>query len=161
MKKQNLIAMFIVLVTISLLFPVMIHANAAEPPSFTIIVKNAPEDLTLSLQLPGEPQIEAIELEKKQKGWETYYRYYYHMAPFDNRNLDGAELIVKSQSNSFQSQLPAATFKTYSNLLTLDLSAQSLAVGQAWYRVPMLVALRVLLTLLIEGLIFLDRKSVV
>ena len=155
MKKQNgLIAMLVLLVAMSLFSPSMIHANAAEPPSFTIIVKNAPEDLILSLQLPGEPQTKAIELDKEQKAWETYYRFYYHMSPLDHGKLDGAVLIVQSQSYSFQGPLPAAAFKTYNNLLTLQLASESIETGQAWYRVPMLVALRVLLTLLIEGLIF-------
>jgi hypothetical protein len=156
MKKPVLIiTALIVLIIFALSFSVTVQANAAEPPGFLIIVQNPPADLVLSLQLPGEPQPEQNELQKEQKAWETYYRFFYHQTPLGHIKLDDAVLIVRSSAYDFQIPLPADTFKTYNNLLTLDLPAQTLTAGQSWLRVALLVTMRVVLTMLIEGVIFL------
>ena len=93
-------------------------------------------------------------LSKQQKAWESYYRFFYHMSPLGNDNLDGAVLIVKSNEKNFQCPLPAATFNTYNNLLTLDMETENLTIGQSPLRAPLLVAMRIILTLVIEGVIF-------
>ncbi|MDD4493176.1 MAG: hypothetical protein PHV32_02300 [Eubacteriales bacterium] len=151
-KRIVLVSIAIILLSIS--FPMIVSANAAEPPGFTVIVTNPPEDLSVSLLLPGGSQTEAIELQKEKKAWETYYRFFYHMSTFENNSFDGAVLIVESREQSFQCLLPAATFKIYNNLLTLDMKTESITIGQSPLRVPVLVAMRVALTLLIEGIVF-------
>ena len=132
----------------------VVYANSAEPPSFTVIVTNPPSDLSLTLQLADETQSEAIALNKEQKAWEAYYRFFYHMSPNAHANMEGAVLIVQAGEKSFQCPLPAGTFNTYNNLLTLDMGAQSLSIGQPPLRVPSLIAMRIVLTLAIEGLVF-------
>jgi len=144
--------MIIILLGIS--FPTIIYSNSAEPPSFTIIASNPPEDLSLSLILSDESQIEGIKLDKETKAWETYYRFFYHMIPSGRDKLEDAELVVESSEQNFKISLPTETFKTYNNLLTLDLDAESLIIGQSPLRVPILVTMRVVLTLLIEGIVF-------
>lgn len=139
---------------LSISFSTAANANSAEPPSFTVIVSNPPEDLSLSLRFADEGQTEAIVLNKEQKAWETYYRFFYHMSPIGKDNLDGAVLIVQSSEKNFQCSLPAATFNTYNNLLTLDIETENLAIGQQPLRVPLLVTMRIILTLVIEGVVF-------
>ncbi|HHY82591.1 MAG TPA: hypothetical protein GX505_07915 [Clostridiales bacterium] len=132
----------------------IIYANSAEPPGFTVIVSNPPDDLSLSLLLPGGSQSDAIVLPKEQKAWETYYRFFYHLSPSRDFNLADAVLIVESSEQSFECPIPGDTFKEYNNLLTLDLNTKTLKIGQSPLRVPILVALRVVLTLHIESAVF-------
>lgn len=160
MKRS--IRILTVLMTLLLLFPVFFstaHANSAEPPCFTILVSNPPEDLTLSVRLTSEDgQKSEVTLTSHRKAWETYYRLFYHMLPDftekGNEALEGTVLIVSSDRKSFECPLPADAFKFYNNLMTLDLRSETLTVGQPAYRVPLLTAMRVILTLLIEGLVF-------
>lgn len=151
---NRILKAFAVALLLIISFSVAAYANSAEPPGFTVIVSNPPEDLSLSLRLADERQTEAIVLSKEQKAWEAYYRFFYHMSPLGRDNLDGAALIVHSKEKDFQCPLPAATFKTYNNLLTLDFATENLAIGQPPLRVPLLVGLRLILTLVIEGLVF-------
>lgn len=151
-KKTKFIWILIILLQIS--FPAIIYSNAAEPPSFTVIASNPPEDLSLSLLFSGDERTDAIELKKDKKAWETYYRFFYHMSPSSGDKLTNAVLIAESNEQSFEITLPVETFKRYNNLLTLDMKAERLALGQPVQRVPVLIALRVVLTLFIEGIIF-------
>lgn len=130
-------------------------ANSAEPPGFTIIVLNAPEKLSLSLQLPNNNVIDMRVVEGERKGWEKYYRLYYHHSSSQVKALKDAVLVVQSDEKSFQCTLPDETSGRYNNILTLDVESGILTVGQAPLRVPALVAMRVVLTLLIEGAVFL------
>jgi len=158
MKRYSRILMgFAMVLLLSISFSTVAYANSAEPPGFTVIVSNPPEGLSLSLRFADGEQTEAIVLNKEQKAWETYYRFFYHMSPTENHDLDldGAVLIVQGNEKNFQCSLPAATFKTYNNLLTLNMETESLSIGQAPLRIPVLVAMRVALTLLIEGIVFL------
>jgi len=97
---------------------------------------------------------EPVTLSKEEKGWEAYYRFFYHTYPGGQRSLDGAVLIVEYDEGRFECDLPAETFSEYNNLLTLDIRAQTVVSGQPPWRTPTLIALRVLLTLSGEGLIF-------
>ena len=155
MKGYNpILVLFITAVLLCISLPTAVYANAAEPPSLTVIVSNPPDDLSLSLQLADMSQSEAIVLPKERKAWETYYRFFNHLSPSGNDSLDGATLIVRSGDQSFECALPAGSFDRYNNLLSLDLQTESLTIGQSPLRVPSLAAMRVALTLLIESAVF-------
>ena len=153
-RNSRIITALMIIILLSISLPTIIYSNSAEPPSFTIIALNPPEDLSLSLLLKDESQIEAIELDKENKAWETYYRFFYHMIPSRSDKLENAVLVVESSEQSFQISLPTETFKTYNNLLTLNIDAETLIIGQSPLRVPILIAMRVVLTLFIEGIVF-------
>lgn len=149
---------FSIIIITALLFSIYFYTsaygNSAEPPGFTIVVTNPPKDLTLSLKLPDDDLTEPIILDSGKKAWESYYRFYYNMSPGNRNNLADTVLIVQSSDKSFQCSFPASAFARYNNLLTLNMDTESLSMGQSPFRVPFLVALRVLLTLFIEGIIF-------
>ena len=130
-------------------------ANATEPPGFTIIVLNSPKELSLSLHLPNDKVTDMRVVEGERKGWERYYRLYYHISSSQVNDLKDAVLMVHSGEKSFQCSLPVETFGRYNNILTLDMDSETLTIGQAPLRVFGLIAMRVVLTLLIEGVIFL------
>jgi len=108
------------------------YANAAEPPSIFIIVSNAPDDLEIRL-LP-----EGITASKTSRSYETYYSFY---------------LYVTTGGGSFVIELERPIQK-YNNIYTLDLENQSLASGKSISRSAFLIFSRVMLTLLVEGLVF-------
>jgi hypothetical protein len=137
-----------------LMLPIYALANSAEPPSFTVIVIKPPTDLSLTLQFPDGMQTEPLVLSKEEKAWEAYYRFFYHSYPGGEKSLEGSVLIVKYDGDRFQCDLPSESFNTYNNLLTLDISTQTIAMGQPAWRIPTLIALRIFLTLLIEGFVF-------
>ena len=111
--------------------------------------------MSLSLKMSDHDVTYLRVVEGERKGWEKYYRLYYNHSSSQVKDLKDAVLVVQSNNKSFQCALPEETFRTYSNILTLDMESETLTMGQAPLRVPALVAMRVLLTMLIEGIIFL------
>ena len=141
----------VIAVLLVLVLPVSVSANSAEPPGVIIIVEGAPEDMTLTLEPGQEPEYE-IRVHGSRQGWETYFRVYYG----GNFNmLSGAVIRVESGEKRFSCPVPADVGRRYNSLLTLNYETQTLTVGQRWWRQPVLTAVRVILTLLVEGLIFL------
>ena len=151
MRKYKLFMAVLILI-FPLLTALPIQANSAEPPGLLIVVENAPEDMRLAIQFDEQ---EIIELRVERKAWETYYRYYYHLseARYDV-DFTKAKLIVSSENINFSCDLPAAAFETYNNLLQLNLKTQTVEMGISPYRAPLLVSMRVSLTLVIEGIVF-------
>jgi len=156
---KHLRCILLILTIVTLLFSLIptAYANAAEPPCFTVIAANPPDDLTIHLRLADGSEYEPIILYREQKTWEYYYRFFYHtnvegqFVSLEQKDIAGAVLIVTSGEDSFECPLPTDTFKLYNNLLTLNYRTQTLSTGQPILRVPMLIALRVVLTLVIEG----------
>ncbi|MCL2632452.1 MAG: hypothetical protein FWD45_05150, partial [Coriobacteriia bacterium] len=136
------------------------YANSAEPPLIIIVVSGAPEDMTVSIRFAESTGIGTVQLSKSQKAWESYFRFNYWMldfslVSFEDVTLDGATLVVSSESINFECPIPESATQGYNNLITLNLKDQSLTLGMSPYRSIMLVSLRVVLTLVIEGLVFL------
>ena len=149
-KKLSLILLAL---AITLAFPLTASANSAEPPTMVVMVMNAPEDLTVELEIPDLTD-EYIYVRKISKMWEQYFRIYYHGT---KENLENARLLVSSSEKSFSCELPPMSeynVYSYNTLLYLDFDAETLTIGQPVYREPLLIALRVSLTLIFEGLVF-------
>jgi hypothetical protein len=132
-----------------------VSANAAEPPGLTVLVLSPPEDLTLSIRFAGRDEQTGIELDKRSRAWEGYYRFFYHMDPEAREAVEqGAELVATAGGEQFVCQLPEAALGGYNNQVTLDLENRRVMTGQPAWRTPLLVLLRVALTLLMEGAVF-------
>jgi len=154
-QLRKLSTIFLLFSMIILILSSTAYANSAEPPCLTVVVSFPPDDLTLSIRFADGNETDAILLKKEQKAWETYYRFFYGMAKTSRASLnEDATLIVESSEKSFECSLPVSTFNRYNNLLTLDFKSQNVVLGQHPLRTPLLIAMRVTLTLLIEGLIF-------
>ena len=142
------------LLTVVLLLPIPALANAAEPPALTVIVANAPDDLTLALQLADDSISEPIVLRREIKAWETYYRFFYHELPNREMSTQGVKLLVSSEGASYVCELPWDMLAGYNNIVTLHLNTRSVTAGKTLQRTVLLITLRVILTLLIEGVVF-------
>jgi len=108
----------------------------------------------LSLRFVNGKTVHAIQLLKEQKAWEAYYRFFYFQSYLTTKSFNGAVLVVQYGDVSFECALPEEVTNLYHNLVTLDITNQSITVGQPPFRQPLLISLRVVLTLLIEGLVF-------
>ncbi len=135
-------------------FPVLASANAAEPPCFTVLVSNAPKGLKLSVQYPDGRNYGPVYLcEDDSRGWESYYRFF-RSHGFSEADLGKAQLVVELPEKCFSCPFPEGAVQKYNALFVLDIGSKALKPGTSLFRTPVLVGLRILLTLLIEGLVF-------
>ena len=134
------------LFSITVCLPAAVYANAAEPPALVVIIKNAPEDAEVSIA--GDNGLK--EARKKTVAWETYYAFYRSSLG------DGDEITLSVSGNGerFRKTVDLQQVREYDKIVTLDFAAQTLEPGKLLSRSILLVTLRVVLTLLIEGLLF-------
>ncbi len=153
-KAKKITAMFFVCLLVLALLPMPASANAAEPPCFVVLVNNAPKDLSLSLRLPDGTGQEPIALERDSRAWEGYFRFYTFMLPGSKAKPvpKDSDLLVEMGGESFTCPLPDVGWR-YHQILVLNLEERALREGGPW-RGMLLAALRIGLTLLIEGLAF-------
>ena len=152
MKKRVLCV--IAAVVFCLAVPVGALANSAEPPCVTVLVLAPPGDLELTIEFDSTQGEEPQRLSGERMLWEGYYRFHGRWN-VDPEGLTGAKLVVETGGESFALAIDPTGFARYNNLITLDVGGRQLLYGQPWWRQPVLVCLRVALTLLLEGLVFL------
>ena len=142
--KRLLLVMVLGMLMI-LILPANALANSAEPPSLVILINNPPDDLSIVL-VSNEKQPEAI---VRRVAWEGYYVFY-------SRDMQvGGKYTFKVTTNgeSFECTL-GSPLQRYNNVVTLDVSNRELTPGKYPFRSVLLVSIRLLLTLILEGIIF-------
>jgi hypothetical protein len=130
------------------------YGNSTEPPSIMIIVQNAPNDLEISIGKDNS----FTKAKKIDKVLEKYYVFY-------SREIKGVSkctLNVKTDNLTFEIDFKKPY--AYRNIYTLNIESQTLTPGKSILRSITLVSMRVILTLIIEGVVFYlfgfrDRKS--
>ncbi len=155
MKHRSLFLFALTLcMTVLLVLPVF--ANSAEPPCLTIVVVDAPEDLELSLVDADGAETVQLEKLRSSRGWETYYRYFYnHDFRFgEDVELTDLRLAVTHSGETAYLAMPALAYEHYNNVVMLDLDAMALQRELYPGRMMLVIGLRVVLTLLIEGILF-------
>ncbi len=153
--RQRFLAFALAMLFLVLLLPVDVSANAAEPPCLTVVVVNAPDDLEVSLRYTDGTEVEALRLYQFYRSWETYYRFFYnHDTPYEKVDLQNVVLTASTADRSFDCPLHTGITKEYNNLLLLDLDEQTLTSGLYPGRYAIIVTIRVLTTLIMEGVIF-------
>lgn len=121
------------------------YGNSAEPPSILIIVPNAPDDLEISIGT-GDTFTEARETKKLI---ETHYTFYSR----EIRIVSDYTFTISTGDINYEIALEKP-LKSYNNIYTLDLDAQTLMPGKLLSRSILLVSMRIILTLIIEGILF-------
>ena len=137
--------------------PVAASANSAGQPYLTILVECPPPGLELSLTVEQEGSSKTHPIEGEAMLWEGYYRFYTHIwspwAP-EGSPQPTAVLWVDTGEERFSLPVEPRGFSYDGNLVTLDLQNQRLLYGQPFWRTPLLIALRMGLTLALEGAVF-------
>jgi len=128
------------------ILPTTALANSAEPPSLVILINNPPDDLSIVL-VSDENKIEA---KVRRVAWEGYYVLYTRDMQADSEYT----FRVTTNGESFECTL-SEPLQHYNNVVTMDLSNREMTLGKYPFRSVLLVSIRILLTLLLEGVIFL------
>lgn len=154
-SRQRFFAFALAMLFLVLLLPVDVYANAAEPPCLTVVVVNAPDDLEISLHHTDGTEIEALRLNSFYRSWETYYRFYYdHTAPYEKVGEQNIVLTASTAEGSFECVIAAGSLNSYNNLFLLNPGDRTLTDGLYPGRYAIIVTIRVLTTLIMEGVIF-------
>ena len=138
--------LFIVLFSVFCILPISVYANSAEPPALIVIIKNAPADVSVSIISDSSVQ----EGRKTHTAWETYYSFY-------QRELDNdsaIELKVYGNGTSYDQTVDKQYLNGYNSIITLDFTTQNITEGKLLSRSILLVSMRVVFTLVIEGAVF-------
>lgn len=133
-----LIAVFI----FTAFFSVPVYANSAAPPSLTIVVLNAPDEIEIYSADGTEKAYREFSLS------DPLFRFY-ESGTFPNA------IVIRAEGRETLLELPAENISGYDKYAVLDYKAMKLSVGQPAWRPPLLIFLRVSFTLIIEGVIFL------
>ena len=145
MSKGNKIFVIVFLaILIALSVPSINYGNSAEPPSILIIVPNAPDDLEISIG-HGENFTKAS---KTDKVIETYYTFYSR----EIKRVPEYTFNISTEDINYEISLDTPP-QSYNNIYTLDLHTQTLTQGKSLSRSILLVSLRIILTLIIEGFV--------
>lgn len=148
---------FFTIIILSVFFflkPSSVFANAGEPAGIIVIVNNPPEDLAISITTPDSN----VQGDFKKTAWEGYYIFYTgdYCPSMSMPHPKGfkSKLNVKYANKFLEFPLDNVCDE-YKNLLTLNLSKGTLDKGTYPMRTFLLIFMRIAITLLIEGFIFL------
>lgn len=143
-KKANAVVYIFLAFIFIAVFSAPIYANSAAPPSLTLVVLNAPDDINIYLD----------------NGSEKVYREFSLSDPLFRFRGDQAYsyIIVEAENRTTTLQMPDELISGYDNYAVLDCKTMKITVGQPFWRAPLLIFFRVSFTLIIEGIIFLLFK---
>lgn len=133
---------FIAVFIFTAVFSVPVYANSAAPPSLTIVVLNAPDDIEIYSADGNEKAYREFSLS------DTLFRFY-ESGTFPNA------IVIRAEGRETLLELPAKNISGYDKYAVLDYKTMELSVGQPARRPPLLIFLRVSITLIIEGIVFL------
>lgn len=140
-KTSNAIILVIFAFIFTAVFSAPVFANAAAPPSFTLVVLNAPDDIEIYLGDGSEKAYKEFSLS------DSIFRFY--------KNQPYSFITVEADGRKTTLELPEEIVSRYEKYAVLDYKTMELSAGQPWWRAPLLIFLRVSFTLIIEGIIFL------
>ena len=170
--KRRLFAVFAAVLML-IVVTVPVYANAEAGPDFTVMITDAPEDLTVTAVTPEGV---AVEMRPRRRGWESCYRLFYSRI-YEAMYPDGrtepervktmeqtvTQLTLHMASESagldFTVPMPGANQMKYNHLavLTLDREGNTAVEVKSSYMVwrnVLLVVIRVAVTLITEGVVF-------
>ncbi len=135
------------------LLPAAANANSAQPPALVVVVSGADGDMNVDAQMGGA----FVPMQRSGVAWESYFTLYYSdiwEALGENADaVPATALRVTVGGKTQMVPLPAIQGR-YDSVYTLDISGMTVSEGTLPYRSALLVALRVAITLVVEGLVF-------
>ncbi|PHS32057.1 MAG: hypothetical protein COA82_09600 [Alkaliphilus sp.] len=146
LRTNKILLLMILLIVVLMGSSLVCYGNAMEPPSIVIIVPNAPSDLEISIDANNE----YTKVYRLNRGVEAHYTFYL----YDLKKTEKYSFLFKTADKTFEAVIDKPLEK-YNNIFTLDLKKQTLTPGKLISRTIILVFLRVILTVIFEGLIFL------
>ncbi|QVK20453.1 hypothetical protein KHQ82_08995 [Mycoplasmatota bacterium] len=143
-----------ILVLLLFAFPRSVSANSAQPPSIVILVTNPPKDMEVAIF--SDDFFETGR--HKEVAWEDYYIFY----SVSLNSISQYKIVVTTRAKTFE--INTDNLEKYTNVFTLDVDNERLVPGEYPLRTTILVGIRLILTLLLEGFILVvflykSRKS--
>ncbi|MDO4568324.1 MAG: hypothetical protein Q4B99_05115 [Clostridia bacterium] len=156
MKKNSKLLVAALVVALALCaLPNAALANSAEPPLLTVVLSNAPEDTLVELRYVDGTTVSPLTLSHTSKAWENYFRFY---LPGNDVDFDRERVyIVISAGDEVINEivLTPDELTDYNTLLYIDCTTMAVSYGMPFARNALLIAIRVVCTLIIEGLVLL------
>jgi len=149
MKNMIKIILIISIVITILTSMTTCYANSSAPPSIIIIVNNAPSDMDVKLNI-GDKLIDSVRTDKVMESYFSFYSFYFVDHP-DKYSNYAIEVTVGNKKSTIQFDKP---LKYYENVYTLNYKEGTIKTGKAPFRAVKLIGLRVILTLIIEAIVF-------
>lgn len=140
-KRTNAVLFVFFAFLFTAIFSAPVYANSAAPPSLTLVVLNAPDDIEIYLENSSEKAYKEFSLS------DPLFRFY------EGRSY--TYITVEAEGRKTTLEMPEEIVSGYDNYAVLDYKTMELSAGQPWWRAPLLIFLRVSFTLIIEGFIFL------
>lgn len=134
----------------STLLVTVVSANSAKPPSFVVILRNAPPGIVVSnIYSNAEGKEVRIEGTRKQFNGVNYIAFY-------DGHWENAVLSVENGNDVFVVKIPegVVTVGSYESIITLDYKNRSIYAGELATRSIAFIPLRIISTLIFEGIIF-------
>ncbi len=133
-----------------------------QPPTLTVVVLGAPKDTEMRVIIQHEGEAVNVPLERETRAWENTYRLYRAAVwQFGNwygnaYDFKGAELLLINASGQKRIPIPDGLLhdRGFNEIITLRYASGRLSYGLPAWRAPLLIGIRVLAALLIEGVIF-------
>jgi len=144
-KKIKVFLLVFLTIFISAFMSHISYANSAEPPSIIIIVPNAPDDLQISIEMKDG----YIQARRINKLIESHYSFYYR----EIKMASDYVFTINTGGTDFEIVLEEP-LNNYNNIYTFNLGSKTMTPGKSLIRSILLVSVRVILTLLIEGALF-------
>jgi len=154
-SRQRFLAFTLAMLFLALLLPVDVSANATQAPCLTVLVLDAPDDLEITLTYSDGTVTEARRLRSARRGWETYFRLdALYPIDYSKETLNTSMLTVSCADYTFDCSLPEDAQREYNNLVILNPETQTVQSGTYPGRYAIIVTMRVLATLVLEGIVF-------
>ena len=145
------IKFWVLILVLLIILPSISQANAAEPPRITIVGTNLPKDLKISAVLVYEDgDTKEGEFQRSNKLWEDYFRLY--SLGYFPKDIVEEYLVIETRGKTQKIEYPDS-YKLYNQLYYLNLEDMTLSQETYMIRTYLLIALRVILTLIIEGVV--------
>lgn len=153
---KHLRHLFSILLAAALLSLPLTTASAVslDDPAFTVRVCFPPRGLTLSLQFEESMGQEPIPAEADNRLGESCYRFFYRGVPMSWKSglPEGTRLVAETPKDGVICRLPAESLTGFQSIYTLDLERQAISEGYPVWRTPLLVGIRVAVTLALQVL---------
>jgi len=152
MKSLRRIVSALLGAVLLLALPANARALSPDDPCLTVRVCFPPGGLTLSLQFEENVRGEPLVSEPDRRLGESCYRFYYKGVPMSWKSglPLGTELVAETPEDGVICRLPAESLTGFESIYTLDLRGQTIWEGMPWYRTPLLLSVRIGLTLLLQ-----------
>lgn len=135
--------------------PVSASANSMGPPCFVVVAENTPRDFSLGLRLKDGSEYPKDSIAVYKKGWETHFRFEYGGSwAEEDTYFEDAMLVFSFDGETHETPLPLNKISSYQTILMLNIKTGEVTVGHRPLRTLLLAFLRIMFTILIEGLVF-------